>query len=267
MISADLSTSLRLCFVEARALRYETISLEQLLLALLHNPPAARVLRACSVDIDGLHSCLTANILENTPVRVERVAAVPQPSPEVQRAVERAIARVLSTRGRMPFSNRLGRTAWHAAARVLAFMRVPWGGFVNGADVLVSVLAENESFAAKELQRHGATRFDVTNYLAHGIKKSELAKPLVTQRQARGRMDVVLVNDDFTPMEFVVKVLQDHFMLDSESAERVMLRIHSEGRFVCGRFDDDVAVSKMELVRAAALREQHPLRCVVVAAR
>jgi ATP-dependent Clp protease adapter protein ClpS len=85
--------------------------------------------------------------------------------------------------------------------------------------------------------------------------------------QANGieEMTIVLVNDDFTPMEFVVGVLQDHFGLDLASATQVMLDIHNEGRAVCGRFPAGVAAHKVERVRAAAIQAGHPLRCVVEA--
>ena len=63
---------------------------------------------------------------------------------------------------------------------------------------------------------------------------------------------VVMLNDDFTPMEFVVYVLQAHFRHDIESATQIMLKIHHEGRGVCGVFTKDIAATKVELVLAAA---------------
>jgi ATP-dependent Clp protease adaptor protein ClpS len=77
---------------------------------------------------------------------------------------------------------------------------------------------------------------------------------------------VVMLNDDFTPMEFVVMVLQEYFRLDREAATQVMLRIHHEGRAVCGVFTKDVAATKVELVLAAARRSGHPLQCMMEAA-
>ena len=74
---------------------------------------------------------------------------------------------------------------------------------------------------------------------------------------------VVLLNDDYTPMEFVVMVLQQHFGLDLESATLIMLKIHHEGRGVCGVFPKDVAATKVELVSAAARRHGHPLQCIM----
>jgi ATP-dependent Clp protease adaptor protein ClpS len=77
---------------------------------------------------------------------------------------------------------------------------------------------------------------------------------------------VVLLNDDYTPMEFVVMVLQEYFQLDLEAATQIMLKIHHEGRGVCGVFSKDVAATKVELVSNAARRGGHPLQCIMEAA-
>ena len=77
---------------------------------------------------------------------------------------------------------------------------------------------------------------------------------------------VVLLNDDYTPMEFVVMVLQEYFNRDLETATQIMLKIHHEGRGVCGVFSKDVAATKVELVLAAARRDGHPLQCIMEAA-
>ncbi len=77
---------------------------------------------------------------------------------------------------------------------------------------------------------------------------------------------VVMHNDDYTPMEFVVWALQEFFLHDVETATHIMLKIHHEGRGVCGVFTKDVAATKVELVQAAAKRAQHPLQCTLEAA-
>ncbi|WP_374593432.1 ATP-dependent Clp protease adapter ClpS [Aquabacterium sp.] len=74
---------------------------------------------------------------------------------------------------------------------------------------------------------------------------------------------VVMLNDDFTPMEFVVIVLQEFFHRDLETATQIMLQIHNEGRGVCGVYTKDVAATKVELVLAAARRAGHPLQCIL----
>ncbi|HLO94024.1 MAG TPA: ATP-dependent Clp protease adapter ClpS [Burkholderiaceae bacterium] len=77
---------------------------------------------------------------------------------------------------------------------------------------------------------------------------------------------VLLLNDDFTPMEFVVMVLQEFFRHDLDTATQIMLKIHHEGRGVCGVFTKDVAATKVELVLAASRRAGHPLQCIMEAA-
>ncbi|HET9821863.1 MAG TPA: ATP-dependent Clp protease adapter ClpS [Burkholderiaceae bacterium] len=77
---------------------------------------------------------------------------------------------------------------------------------------------------------------------------------------------VVMLNDDYTPMEFVVLVLQEFFLHNLETATQIMLKIHHEGRAVCGVYSRDIASTKVELVQAAAKRAGHPLQCTLEAA-
>jgi ATP-dependent Clp protease adaptor protein ClpS len=77
---------------------------------------------------------------------------------------------------------------------------------------------------------------------------------------------VVMLNDDYTPMEFVVMVLQRYFQRDLETATLIMLKIHHEGRAVCGVYPKDVAATKVELVVSDARRVGHPLQCMMEAA-
>ncbi|HLT28328.1 MAG TPA: ATP-dependent Clp protease adapter ClpS [Zeimonas sp.] len=74
---------------------------------------------------------------------------------------------------------------------------------------------------------------------------------------------VMLLNDDFTPMEFVVNVLQRFFGMGREKATQVMLKVHREGRGVCGVFPRDVAATKVEQVSSYSRQHQHPLQCVM----
>ena len=73
---------------------------------------------------------------------------------------------------------------------------------------------------------------------------------------------VVMLNDDFTPMEFVVLVLQEFFSKDRESATQIMLKIHLDGKGVCGVYTRDVAATKVDQVMDAARKAGHPLQCV-----
>ncbi|MGD9953127.1 MAG: ATP-dependent Clp protease adapter ClpS [Burkholderiales bacterium] len=74
---------------------------------------------------------------------------------------------------------------------------------------------------------------------------------------------VMLLNDDYTPMEFVVVVLQKFFGMTRERATQVMLKVHREGIGVCGVYPHDIASTKVQQVAAYARRHQHPLQCVM----
>ncbi|RYF41690.1 MAG: ATP-dependent Clp protease adapter ClpS [Comamonadaceae bacterium] len=73
---------------------------------------------------------------------------------------------------------------------------------------------------------------------------------------------VVMLNDDYTPMEFVIVVLQEFFSKDREAATQIMLKIHLDGKCVCGVYSRDVAATKVDQVFEAAHKAGHPLQCV-----
>ena len=77
-----------------------------------------------------------------------------------------------------------------------------------------------------------------------------------------GMYQVVMLNDDYTPMEFVVMVLQEFFRHDLDTATQIMLKIHLDGRGVCGVYTRDVAATKVDQVMEAAHKAGHPLQCV-----
>ncbi len=74
---------------------------------------------------------------------------------------------------------------------------------------------------------------------------------------------VLLLNDDYTPMDFVILVLQRFFSMDPERATQIMLKVHNEGRGLCGVFPRDIAATKVDQVGAFAQQHQHPLACVM----
>ncbi|MGI4855519.1 MAG: ATP-dependent Clp protease adapter ClpS [Janthinobacterium lividum] len=74
---------------------------------------------------------------------------------------------------------------------------------------------------------------------------------------------VVLLNDDFTPMEFVIMVIQQYFNKDRETASQIMLKVHRDGRGICGVYSRDVAATKVEQVVTHARQAGHPLQCVM----
>lgn len=85
----------------------------------------------------------------------------------------------------------------------------------------------------------------------------------LTQKTKPPQMyQVVMLNDDYTPMEFVIVVLQEFFGKDRETATQIMLKIHLDGKGVCGVYSRDVAATKVEQVLEAAHKAGHPLQCV-----
>ncbi len=94
----------------------------------------------------------------------------------------------------------------------------------------------------------------------HGDAAVEEAKP----RLKRPPMfKVMMLNDDYTPMDFVVEVLETFFRMDREQATRVMLTVHTRGKAVCGVYPQDIAETKAALVVDYAREHQHPLMCQV----
>jgi len=77
-----------------------------------------------------------------------------------------------------------------------------------------------------------------------------------------GMYQVVMLNDDYTPMEFVVVVIQEFFGKDLEAATAIMLKIHLDGKGVCGVYSKDVAATKVDQVLDAAHKAGHPLKCL-----
>jgi len=73
---------------------------------------------------------------------------------------------------------------------------------------------------------------------------------------------VVMLNDDYTPMEFVVVVIQEFFGKDLEAATQIMLKIHLDGKAVCGVYSKDIAATKVDQVLEAANKAGHPLKCI-----
>ena len=147
MIAQELEVSLHMAFVEARQQRHEFITVEHLLHALLDNPSASDVLRACSANIEDLRSSLSNFIRDNTPQVAGTEEVDTQPTLGFQRVIQRAIMHVQSTGN--------GKKE------------------VTGANVLVAIFGEKDSHAVYYLHQQGVTRLDVVNYIAHGIRKSD----------------------------------------------------------------------------------------------
>ncbi|WP_374348799.1 ATP-dependent Clp protease ATP-binding subunit ClpA [Chitinimonas sp.] len=143
MIAQELEVSLHTAFVEARQKRHEYITVEHLLLAMLDNPSAAEVLRACGAKIDPLRRELTDFVAEHTPLVAGSAEVETQPTIGFQRVIQRAILHVQSS----------GKKE------------------VTGANVLVAIFGEKDSHAVYFLHQQGITRLDVVNFISHGISK------------------------------------------------------------------------------------------------
>jgi len=163
MIAQELEVSLHMAFVEARQQRHEFITVEHLLMALLDNPSAAEVLRACAANSDDLRKSLANFIKDNTPTVGGSDEVDTQPTLGFQRVIQRAIMHVQSTGS--------GKKE------------------VTGANVLVAIFGEKDSHAVYYLHQQGVTRLDVVNYIAHGIKKSDPPEPSGKPSEGSGGND------------------------------------------------------------------------------
>jgi ATP-dependent Clp protease ATP-binding subunit ClpA len=143
MLSQELEFSLNSAFQNAREKRHEFITVEHLLAALLDNPSAARVLRACGGNIDDLRRSLNAFLEESVPKLAPGSKIDTQPTIGFQRVIQRAVLHVQG----------VGKKE------------------VTGANVLIAIFGEKESHAVYFLHKQNISRFDVVNYVSHGISK------------------------------------------------------------------------------------------------
>ncbi len=143
MLSKDLEFSINLAFREARDRRHEFMTVEHLLLALLDNPAAVEVLRACGAHVDKLKRDLQIFIRDHTPVLGRDDPRETQPTLGFQRVLQRAVLHVQSSGNRE----------------------------VTGANVLVAIFGEQESQAVYLLKQQEVSRLDVVNFISHGISK------------------------------------------------------------------------------------------------
>jgi ATP-dependent Clp protease adaptor protein ClpS len=88
-------------------------------------------------------------------------------------------------------------------------------------------------------------------------------KPSVVKPKLPEMFKVLMLNDDYTPMEFVVETIERFFNKSREQATQIMLKVHTEGAGVCGVYPQDIAETKMKQVLTFAKEAQHPLQCVV----
>lgn len=155
MIAHELEMSLHAAFVEARHKRHEFITVEHLLLALLDNPSAQEVLKACAAKIDELRKSLTEFIEQHTPIVAGTGEVNTQPTLGFQRVIQRAILHVQSS----------GKKE------------------VMGANVMVAIYGEKDSHAVYYLHQQGVSRLDVVNFISHGISKVAPQHPEKTETE------------------------------------------------------------------------------------
>ena len=143
MLSKELEQTLNAAFREAREKRHEFMTVEHLLLALLDNPAASKVLKACGAEVEKLREDLDEYLSESTPVLPVKDERETQPTLGFQRVLQRAVFHVQSS----------GKKE------------------VTGANVLVAIFGERESQAVYFLNRQNVNRLDIVNYISHGISK------------------------------------------------------------------------------------------------
>jgi ATP-dependent Clp protease adapter protein ClpS len=243
--SGSLEWSLHRALAAANERQHEYATLEHLLLALIDDEDASTVMRACSVDLDKLRRDLIACIESELENPVTDGSEDAKPTEDFHRVIQRAATHAQA----------VGREK------------------VTGANVLVAILAERECRAVAFLQQQGVARYELTRYISHGIGSDRVSLDLkggddprqdtASNTTAGITAQVLLLNDDYTPMEFVVHVLERMFDKDHETAVRIMFEIHHEGSGRCGIYPYDVANAKVKEVVNFAREHQHPLQCVL----
>jgi ATP-dependent Clp protease ATP-binding subunit ClpA len=226
-IGGELDASLHTAFLEARQKRYEFMTVEHLLLALLVNRAAAEVLSACGANMEELRKKLEQHIAEHTPLVAADREVETQPTLGFQRVIERAILHVQSSGNKE----------------------------VTGAHVLVAIFGEKDSHAVYFLQEQDIARLKVVSYLSHGVVSPPSAPVNATDVQ------VVLYDDDSTPMGFVARVLQEFFGMDKEEAAETMLEIYRDGKAGCGLYRRADGEALVRRVSDLAHANGHPLVC------
>ncbi len=146
MIAQELEVTLHMAFMNARQQRHELITVEHLLLALIDNPSASEVLKACGLNFQKLKNELLTHIEEHTPIVNGDGEVDTQPTLGFQRVIQRAMLHVQSS----------GKKE------------------VTGANVLVAIYGEKDSHAVYFLHQQGVARLDIVNFIAHGISKDKV---------------------------------------------------------------------------------------------
>lgn len=229
------SRHLKATLARARALadrlNHREATVDHLLVALTEDPDAGLVLQACDAEPDRLRQTLLATLAD--------------PGGESTGQEDPVDAIVIDVTERL--------------------LKVGRPKTVTGADVLAEILAAGAATPAMEvLQRHGITRLDVLTYVSHGLRKSEAA-PSANAGDAKAPMhEVRILNDNYTPIDFVIEALERVLGHDNRSAAAAAMHTHSVGRGSCGTYPAEIATTKAIEITNHARAHQHPLRCVSV---
>jgi ATP-dependent Clp protease adapter protein ClpS len=229
-LSARLETVVQLAAAEAARRGHRHVTLEHTLWAMVKADESRAIMAACGADTDEL-------------------------ARELDEYLELMEA---SARGKTPKADEPHREVLARAAR-----RASVGGLteLDVGDFLVAMLAHaRETYASMLLYAAGVTRLDVLRATSHGLRDLNATAP------AAERLAVLLHNDHFTTMEFVVQVLRDVFGHDEARATELMLRVHREGVAVATVLPAREAIERAERVHELAEEAEFPLRVSLAAA-
>jgi ATP-dependent Clp protease adapter protein ClpS len=256
IFSQNLSQSLSRAIAQAEQQGYEVATPEHVLLALLDDPDAVPVMRACNVDLEKLRGDVLVSMPhwpymqdldepDDAPdsddpgdtLDSEEFDEAPEPIP-----IEH-------------FQIVLNIAVDHA--------KTSGCEEIDSADVLVALLKRP---VGDILRKRGLTRYDATTFICHGISKDAQASSRrddVVNDATSPTFKVRLLNDNYTQIDFVEHVLKQVLGLAEEGVERVVHEIHHEGAVACGAFTREEAEAKVAQIMELARQRQHPFRCCV----
>jgi ATP-dependent Clp protease adapter protein ClpS len=243
--SQDLEHALQRAAATGREQGREYATPEDLLIALTDDDDASCVLRASLIDFERLRRDIAAYMKGAVDEVIDAPSAIPKYTADLHRILLQAATQV-QTSGRK---------------------------VMTGADILVELF---NAPVGHLLQQQGTTRYDAVNYLSHGVARdARLTRPGAMSGVATPQgdaacnagdspsLEVVLLNDEYTPMEFVVWVLEEVFSMSHQDATRIMLSAHNDGLGSCGVFSRADAAELPQRAENLARTHQHPLRCVM----
>ena len=229
---APLAELLRQSYIEAVRRRHLRFTLEHVLYLLVKSPAGA-ILDELSADRPHLEREL-AEYLELIEERPPKTNLAPKPDLSCDRALRLACIHVMASGGEV----------------------------VLIGDLLAALLRDDEAYASLILRAEGLSRVDVLRKMSHGRQKPP-GIPTAEELPANLPVRVLLHNDPYTTMEFVIEVLEDIFQLPNHQATRLMLQVHQEGRAEIGIFAGSVAREKVQEVRDQAEEHGFPLLCTI----